>query len=107
MFRCHNDNGELTFDVHGISVSGHADSAPKGKDLVCAAVSAVVVGGANAIKEFEKEDHKSVLTIKLKKGYASFQGKEDYHDILKTLYFMLKTIEESNPDFVKIKENYN
>lgn len=29
-------------DIHGFSIQGHAQSAPEGKDIVCAAVSAIV-----------------------------------------------------------------
>ena len=35
-------------DLKSLTVKGHANSAPYGEDLVCAAISAIVVGGLNA-----------------------------------------------------------
>ena len=38
-------------DIVSLQITGHADSAPYGKDLVCAGVSAVAITGLNAIDE--------------------------------------------------------
>lgn len=37
--------------VTGLQVTGHAKSAEYGKDLICAAVSAILTGGFNAFNE--------------------------------------------------------
>ena len=37
--------------IVNLTVKGHANSAPKGEDLVCAAVSSILVGGCNALNQ--------------------------------------------------------
>ncbi len=37
--------------IHSFTISGHADYARKGQDIVCAGVSAVSFGSVNAIME--------------------------------------------------------
>ena len=39
--------------VIGFEMKGHANTAPHGNDLLCAAISAIVTGGFNA---FDDED---------------------------------------------------
>ena len=97
--------------IVGLEVKGHANSAPHGQDLVCAAVSAVVVGGANAIMEQVNKNYHPDVNISLKEGHALFELSGTYtqesnkvQNTMKTILIMLKTIQESNPDFVKIKE---
>lgn len=84
--------------VIGIEVTGHSNSAPYGKDLICAAVSAIVTGGFNA---FNEEDIDSCL---LEEGYAKVVVKSSNGlVILNTIIVQLKTIEVSYPKFIKIK----
>lgn len=81
--------------------SGHANSNQYGHDLVCAAVSSVVIGGFNSIKETNK------FKFDVKEGYAKMEAKEtisDYDEaVINTIITSLKTIEETNPSFVKIE----
>ena len=42
--------------ISGFRVSGHAGFAEKGSDIVCAAVSALVINTVNSIDEFLPED---------------------------------------------------
>ena len=90
-----------------IEAKGHAGSGPYGFDLVCAGVSTVLMGGANALQgDVEKE----FFEIKFDEGYALIRHKEDeiYNDkflyTLETMFTMLKTIEQSNPKFIRITE---
>lgn len=84
-----------------LEVKGHANSAPKGKDLICAAVSAVITGGFNALQNVEN------YHISLKEGYASLEACQPLssHDeiVVETIIVGLKTIAEGNEDFVSIK----
>jgi uncharacterized protein YsxB (DUF464 family) len=80
---------------------GHADSAPEGEDLVCAAVSAVVLGGFNALEEnknYEALAHK---------GYASLVAYKapNEHDevVLKTILIQLQSIAKSYPRNVALE----
>ncbi len=78
----------------GLKVKGHADSAPYGKDLVCAAVTIMLTGAANAL-----EDDAENFDITLEEGNASFmpKGPISEHDntVLETLILQLKTLEVS------------
>lgn len=80
----------------GIEVSGHAQFAEHGKDLICAAVSAIVTGGFNAF------DEKDISSVELKEGYAILILKEGNSPVLNTIVIQLKTIEEAYPKYIKI-----
>ena len=83
-----------------LSVKGHANSAPHGEDLVCAAVSAVLTGGCNNldVKNFD---------IKLDEGDAYIKAKNSIssHDevVIETIIVGLQTIENSYGKFIQIK----
>lgn len=93
---------ESTQAITSIEIKGHANSAEYGKDLVCAAVSAIITGGANALEE-------DIYDISLKEGKAYIKtdkipGIND-QVVLKTIEIQLKTIEEIEKEFIKI-ENF-
>ena len=81
---------------------GHAMYDDYGKDIVCAGVSACVVGAMNAL-----EDHKKFEFI-MDDGHVLIKKIDDenlsIHNqiVLQTLLVQLKTIEESNKKFIKI-----
>ena len=87
--------------LQSLEVKGHANSAPHGEDLICAAVSAVVTGGANAIKNLND------IEIKLDEGHALFKVNNSLssHDeiVMETIITGLKTIAEGNDKFIQIK----
>lgn len=86
--------------VVGLEISGHANSDEKGKDLVCAGVSSIVVGGFNSLN---KED---IDEISLEEGYAKVilkNNKVKSVNYLKVIDIQLRTIEESYPKYIKIK----
>jgi len=93
--------------IRFIEAKGHAGSGPYGFDLVCAGVSTVLMGGANALQGEVEEEYFNII---FKEGYALIEHKqnEEYNDkflyTLETMFKMLKTIEESSPQFVKIME---
>lgn len=84
---------------------GHAGSAPYGYDLVCAAVSASITGSFNALQHLNKYD------ATLKDGFALLKtnGFSSYHDevVLSTLITILKTIEQTAPNNIKIDEQHS
>ena len=88
-------NGEFLLEA-----KGHANSAEYGHDLVCAAVSAILTGGINAISD------KSNLEIKLDEGYSLIKSLDKVNQkdeiILQTIEVQLKTIEESYDKFIQI-----
>ena len=86
--------------VIGLEITGHANSAEKGKDLVCAGVSSIVIGGFNSLN---KED---IEEISLEEGYAKVILKNtnvESINYLKVIDIQLRTIEESYPKYIKIK----
>ena len=93
----HASNNQVNF----LEVKGHAGSAPYGKDLVCAAVSALLTGGFNNLKNYKDYE------LKLDEGYALFKAdvELDAHDevVIETIICGLKSIHESYPKFIEIK----
>lgn len=89
-----------TTKITSIEVKGHSNSAPKGKDLICAAVSAIITGGINALAD---KDYCFIL----EEGHALIKANDipsDYDGVvLKTIETQLRTIEESNKQFVSIQ----
>lgn len=87
--------------VCGISLNGHANSGPYGQDLVCAAVSSIITGGANAIHK--KHD----FDIELESGYAKIIKKPGRkvstkdEIVLNVIATQLETVEESYGQFIK------
>ena len=93
----HASNNQVNF----LEVTGHANSAPYGKDLICAAVSAVLTGGFNNLVNVNNYE------INLDEGHAYFKSNAplDAHDeaVIETIICGLNTIRESNPEFVEVK----
>ena len=90
--------------IEEIEIKGHAESGPYGQDLVCAAVSSIITGGANALP------NKSNYEIDLKSGYALIRSKnhdEEGNKVLNTVWVQLKTVEESYSKFIRIEEKDN
>ena len=91
--------------ITSILVKGHSNSAPKGEDLICAGVSSIIIGGANAIACPEcytfKQDDGLFEISELK------QSNEHDYDVLDTVVIQLKTIAETYPKHVKVVEKGN
>lgn len=91
--------------IVNLSVKGHANSAPKGNDLVCAAVSSILVGGCNAL------NNPNCFAIKLESGDAEIKelkrANEHDYEVLETMIIQFKTIEESNAKFLQVIEKGN
>ena len=90
--------------IVSLEVSGHSNYDEKGKDIVCAGVSAVVVGGINALINEDKH----AINYECKEGYAKVLVKnidnDNINKILDVITTQLYTIEESYPKFIKIIE---
>ncbi len=83
-----------------LEVSGHAEYAEYGKDLVCASVSSIIFGLMNCIDEFVG------VTIKKEKNHIEIINKsesEKISDYLRLTIIQLKTIEESYGKFIKVE----
>ena len=93
------DNQEIVY-VH---VTGHANSNEHGKDLVCAGVSAICVGIANQLVNMGFMN--DLGTIQLSEGNFKIKVNQSSHDIqlvLETFETMMKTLEETYDQYIKI-----
>lgn len=85
--------------VSYFDVKGHAGSAEHGFDLICAGVSAIVIGALNNLEA-------SQYDICIKEGDVNVQTKNEIstHDeiVFETMLVQLQTIEESYPLNIKI-----
>ncbi|MEY3431519.1 MAG: hypothetical protein RIS53_417 [Bacillota bacterium] len=83
-----------------MKVTGHANSAPYGEDLVCAAVSAIMKGGINAL------NHKAVR-VKNKEGLSEIQVTEPQElttqSVLHVISTQLQTIANDYPKNIRIQ----
>lgn len=91
--------------IHSIHVSGHADYADHGQDLVCAAVSSIMYGTANALDEM---DHFQSSTVQIDDNELVVEMNiydEKVQTILKTCYYQLATVKKSNKNYIQIRRN--
>ena len=88
-----------------LSVLGHANSDVKGKDLVCAAISAITVGGLNAL------ENPNSFNLKVEQGdvEVSLKGEANEHDyqVLDTMLIQLKSVAETDSKYVSVIEKGN
>ncbi|KRG11448.1 ribosomal-processing cysteine protease Prp [Lederbergia galactosidilytica] len=95
-------------DISGFTMEGHAQFADKGKDIVCAGVSAVAFGSLNAVMALTSIEPN--ITIE-EDGFLkcllphSLEGevKKQVQLLLEGMLVSLQTIEREYPEFVKIK----
>ena len=92
---------QSTGEFISLKSEGHANSAPHGEDLICAAVSGIVLGGINALKgkhyKIKADGNKGIVEL-------CNVGKMDEHDniVIETIVSQLQAIERDNPKFIKI-----
>lgn len=95
----------LDDSINEIIVKGHSNFAPKGSDIVCAGVSAIVIGGVNAIFSLVK-DYK--INYEIEDGYVKLSSLNniEVQNILKVIIIQLKSVENSYSKNIKIVESY-
>lgn len=88
--------------LESLRVKGHAETAEYGKDLVCAGVSAVVIGALNALEDEDNFD----ISIEEGDVKVDVKGTLSEHDVIvfEILIIQLKTIKMSHPKAIDIKE---
>ena len=99
-----NQNGRIT----GFCVSGHSGYEESGKDIVCAAVSAVVtmaeatlndVLGANAKTRVNDEEARVTLTLP-----ASCEEEDAVQAVLTGMMLTLCSLRDDYPDYIEVLE---
>lgn len=87
-------------EIKKIEISGHANMADEGKDLVCAGCSTCFIGALNAIQDINN------FKVKVDKGLGFVEAKKNIsnHDkiVLEVLLVQLKSIEYSYSQYLKI-----
>jgi uncharacterized protein YsxB (DUF464 family) len=84
-----------------LEAKGHAESGPYGADLVCAAISAIIVGGFNAL-----DDEKN-YSIAANSGHASLKvlGPMGEHDriVVETILRQVESVAQSYKENVTLE----
>ena len=95
----------LNDSINELIVKGHSNFAPKGSDIVCAGVSAIVVGGINAICSLVNDNK---INYEVKDGYVRLTSLNniEVQNILKVIIVQLKSVEDSYSKHIKIVESY-
>ena len=87
--------------IRSIEITGHADSAPYGQDLVCASVSTIAFGLCNAI---DLLNGKADVSIQDNRIYLSKAEPDTVtQTVLHTGLIQLQTLAETNPAFLSIQ----
>ena len=88
----------------GFKCTDHAGFARYGRDIVCAAVSALVLNTINSIERFtedafegEQDEKNAVITFRLKDGYS-----KEAVLLLDSLVLGLTSIAEDNRKYISI-----
>ncbi len=85
-----------------LEVTGHSGSAEKGKDLICAAVSGIMFGLLNALDELTDVKKLSAKDNLIQIDVDKPSDKSDL--LLSAGLIQLKTVWQSNKDFIEIKK---
>ena len=85
-----------------LEVSGHANYAAKGEDLVCAGISAIVIGAFNSFNEMAPDAFDFTVEDNLLRAVSRSSDPRD-HELLSVVYYQLKTVEDQYSEFINIK----
>lgn len=89
----------------GFTVDGHAGYAEYGKDIVCAAVSALLQAFCESVRELTTDELKCVISA----GRAVIRYEaltEDAQLLLNSFFIGIKMIEGSYPEYVVLKKGF-
>lgn len=91
--------------IKSFEVKGHAGSGPYGHDLVCSAVSGIILGGLNNLQD--GDDH---YKIEVKEGYVCFETLKEVskHDqiVLETIEKQIESVAVSYPKNAKLERKH-
>lgn len=84
-----------------VEIKGHADYDKSGKDIVCSAVSTLIISTLNAIERFEEKEH---ILEELDEGYAKIKVLKHtkiIDGLLENLVYSLDDISQQFPKYLK------
>lgn len=92
-----NDDGDIVV----FEVEGHAGYAPSGRDIVCAAVSALVIGTVNGLEVLSDASFETSLSYGVTKVFVE-EPTSSSNILLRSLIMSLEGIQEEYPEHIKI-----
>lgn len=105
---------EITCDWkrHELTANGHANFAPEGQDIVCAAVSVLVLTAAERLMDMHKADSRTYKKpiVVTEKGFArlqagsTFAGNTRIHEVFSVICCGLRHMAEEYPEKVSFRE---
>lgn len=95
--------------IASFRIEGHADYAERGRDIVCAGVSAVTVGTVNALETLVGV----VMDSRMKNGFlqaampqvAEPEKREQAQLLLESMVVMLQSIEDMYGNYIRIEQS--
>lgn len=95
----------LAGEISGFEVNGHANTAPRGQDIVCAGVAALTQTAVLGLERYLSRD----FSLKIKEGQLALEltGLPDALTgaILETMLLGLSEIAKISPNSVRITEH--
>ena len=94
----------LHSQIHTVEISGHADFAEHGQDLVCAGVSSISVGILNALEELAEGE----CSLQMDSGFISIHVLNRHNEtiqlILKVMLIQFQTMAETYKKYIQIQK---
>lgn len=93
---------KVIYNDNTIKISGHADYAEYGKDIVCASVSSIITTVVNCVMNIDKDsityqdDGKTIIITKINKN-------EVVNTIFTTMIDILKDLENQYKENIKVE----
>jgi uncharacterized protein YsxB (DUF464 family) len=91
-------------DRHFLTARGHANYAPVGQDIVCAAVSALLYALIIALREQEENGTCRVREIAFSKGWADIAAEGAVDDAFALILGGLQQLQLRYPNCVSVEE---
>lgn len=88
-------------NIRAFKVEGHAGYAPSGRDIVCAAVSSLVIGTINGMHELTNAIFETYLEDGITEVFIKESNKYS-NVLLKSMYLSLVSIHEEYPGNIAI-----
>lgn len=95
--------------IAGFRMTGHAEYAEAGKDIVCAGVSAVAIGTVNAatallgVRLVDGTPERGTLEASVPQGMEGRRG-EDLQLLLEAMVNMVRDIESAYGTYIRVTE---
>lgn len=90
--------------VQAVEISGHADYAEHGQDLICAGVSSIGIGTLNALEELAEGE----CSLQMDSGFISIHVLNRHNEtvqlILKVMLIQLQTMAETYKKYIQIQQ---